>query len=95
MNSSKAKTTAQMVQQVVACLHAGGVVLLPTDTVLGLAVMPQLSHAVNKLYAMKSRPRAKALPVMVANIEQVEDLGVSISQNIKKQLCRYKSIENP
>ncbi|MDE0781541.1 MAG: L-threonylcarbamoyladenylate synthase [Planktomarina sp.] len=84
MNSSKAKTTAQMVQQVVACLHAGGVVLLPTDTVLGLAVMPQLSHAVNKLYAMKSRPRAKALPVMVANIEQVEDLGVSISQNIRR-----------
>ena len=84
MNRSKAKTTEQMVQQVVACLHAGGVVLLPTDTVLGLAVMPQLSHAVNKLYAMKSRPRAKALPVMVANIEQVEDLGVIVSQNIRR-----------
>ena len=84
MNSSKAKTTEQIVQQVVACLHSGGVVLLPTDTVLGLAVMPQLSHAVNKLYAMKSRPRTKALPVMVANMMQVENLGVNISQTIRR-----------
>ncbi len=44
------------------CLNGGGIVLLPTDTVLGLAVSPAHDDAVARLYALKDRPREKNLP---------------------------------
>ena len=47
---------------VVACLHSGGIVLLPTDTVFGLAVLPTETLGVDRLYALKARPRAKLEP---------------------------------
>ena len=71
---------------VVACLHSGGIVLLPTDTVFGLAVLPTETLGVDRLYALKVRPRAKALPIMVANANQVSELGVIISPAIEKVL---------
>jgi L-threonylcarbamoyladenylate synthase len=71
---------------VVACLRTGGVVLLPTDTVFGLAVMPTSAEGVDRLYALKSRPRAKALPIMQANATQVFELGVIMSAAIEQAL---------
>jgi len=67
--------------RIVAALRAGGVVLLPTDTVLGLATLPNMQAGVDRLYALKDRPRAKALPIMVATSEQLADLGVSSHTN--------------
>ncbi|WP_417242923.1 L-threonylcarbamoyladenylate synthase [Celeribacter sp.] len=58
-----------------ACLNGGGIVLLPTDTVLGLAVSPAHDDAVARLYALKDRPREKNLPIMVADMSQIADLG--------------------
>lgn len=71
---------------IVACLRTGGVVLLPTDTVFGLAVMPTKAEGVDRLYALKARPRAKALPIMLANATQVAELGVIMSPAIEQAL---------
>lgn len=60
----------------VTCLRAGGVVLLPTDTVLGLAVMANNSAGITRLFALKARPNSKNLPIMVANIDQIAALGM-------------------
>ncbi|BCB79496.1 hypothetical protein Pflav_059060 [Phytohabitans flavus] len=43
--------------QVKDCLLDGGVALLPTDTVYGLAVHPTRPDAAARLFAMKRRPR--------------------------------------
>jgi L-threonylcarbamoyladenylate synthase len=48
-------------------LHAGGVVLLPTDTVYGLACLPSRPEAVALVYAMKDRPHDRRLPIIVAD----------------------------
>ncbi|AJE46202.1 L-threonylcarbamoyladenylate synthase [Celeribacter indicus] len=66
------------VAEIARCLTEGGVVLLPTDTVLGLAVSPARSDAVDRLYALKMRPRDKNLPVMVADAGQIAALGAEI-----------------
>tara|TARA_B100000787_G_C16147651_1_gene275020 strand:+ start:534 stop:1163 length:630 start_codon:yes stop_codon:yes gene_type:complete len=71
---------------VVTCLHSGGVVMLPTDTVFGLAVLPTQTLGVDRLYALKARHRTKALPIMVANAGQLADLGVVISIAVEKLL---------
>ena len=75
------------VPRIVAALRAGGVVLLPTDTVLGLATVPNMQAGVDRLYALKDRPRAKALPIMVATSEQLADLGVILTPTIEQALA--------
>jgi L-threonylcarbamoyladenylate synthase len=86
VSESLSKFSQEVVSDVVSSLQVGGVVLLPTDTVLGLAVLPDCQASVQKLYALKARLRSKALPIMVANLKQVEDLGVIVTPNVEKLL---------
>lgn len=74
------------VAEVVACLNDGGVVLLPTDTVLGLAASPAHSSAIDRLYQLKDRPREKNIAVMVANHTQVLEIGAEVSGDAEKLL---------
>jgi L-threonylcarbamoyladenylate synthase len=54
----------------VESLRDGGVVLLPTDTVYGLACLPTSPDAVDRIFAMKQRPSDRRLPIIVADLEQ-------------------------
>lgn len=67
--------TSPTIETVAECLIDGGVVLIPTDTVLGLAVSPAHPQAVDRLYALKDRPREKNLPIMAASPDQIDALG--------------------
>ncbi len=46
------------------CMAAGGVAVLPTDTVYGLACEPHSARAVGRLYALKGRSAARPAAVM-------------------------------
>ncbi|MDR2189834.1 MAG: Sua5/YciO/YrdC/YwlC family protein [Candidatus Peribacteria bacterium] len=76
----------QDIKQVVSTLQQGGVVVLPTDTVYGLAVVPTDATAVKKIYTLKERPMSMFLPIMVAHIGQLEELGVDINEPARKLL---------
>jgi tRNA threonylcarbamoyl adenosine modification protein (Sua5/YciO/YrdC/YwlC family) len=52
-------------------LRQGSVVAIPTDTVYGLAVAPDRPGAVERLFALKGRPRDVPLPVLVGSWAQV------------------------
>ncbi len=65
------------------CLAAGGVVLLPTDTVFGLAALPTRPGAVARIFALKDRPAHKNLAVMIANLGQLEDLGAVVTDRVR------------
>lgn len=54
----------------VAALAAGEPIVLPTDTVYGVAVDPARPGATERLFAVKERPTAAALPVLAADVEQ-------------------------
>jgi L-threonylcarbamoyladenylate synthase len=45
------------------------VVAIPTDTVYGLAAALDQPAAIARLYDIKNRPRSKAIPVLLANLE--------------------------
>lgn len=60
------------VAAVVRALRAGGAVVLPTDTVYGLAALP--GHE-DRLYALKDRPEQVPIAVLVADAEQAATLG--------------------
>jgi L-threonylcarbamoyladenylate synthase len=71
-----ATPTAQ--QEVLAAaaeaLRRGGLVVLPTDTVYGIAAHPALPGAIARVYAVKERPAEKALPLLVASADQAATL---------------------
>lgn len=69
----------RIVNEAKQTLMSGGVVLLATDTVLGLVALPSDSSAVDKVYALKQRPREKNLPIMVASQDQIAALGGGIT----------------
>ena len=73
-------------EELVACLRGGGVVLVPTDTVYGLAVQPGNADAIERLFKLKNRPPERQLPVMVASAQHVAALGVTISRAAQKLL---------
>jgi len=71
---------------IVECLENGGVVLLPTDTVYGLAVSPKFDEAIDRLFALKRRPRNVNLPIMVASDAELEALGFEVSEPARRLL---------
>ena len=70
--------------EIIRILLSGGVALIATDTVYGLAVLPTNEQAVEKIYALKCRPRNMFLPIMVANMEDLEALGLDINPIARK-----------
>jgi L-threonylcarbamoyladenylate synthase len=60
-------------------LQRGGVVVVPTDTVYGLAVRPEPGDAVQAVYRAKGRPEGMQLPVLAASLDQVRALGVDVT----------------
>lgn len=78
--------TQDRVDEIVACLSNGGVVLLPTDTVYGLAVGPEFDESIDRLFALKQRPRNVNLPIMVASEADLEPIGFQISESARRLL---------
>ena len=76
----------EAMQRAVACLQDGGVILVPTDTVYGLAVLPTKPKSVEHLFAIKSRPGSVNLPIMVADATQLGDLGAVVNSSAKALL---------
>jgi L-threonylcarbamoyladenylate synthase len=64
-------------------LRRGGVIAYPTDTVYGLGACMNSAEAVEKIFMVKSRPRSMALPLLVGNISQIEQLAAGVSQTAR------------
>ena len=62
-------------RQAVTVLARGGVVAYPTDTLYGLAVDPSRGSAVEALFRVKAREAAHAIPLIAADLSQVERVG--------------------
>lgn len=56
------------------CIRAGGIALFPADTVYGLAVDPGNEDAIDRMYALKGRPRDKRSALMYFSVDDVPEL---------------------
>jgi L-threonylcarbamoyladenylate synthase len=61
-----------------ALLRRGEVVAFPTDTVYGVGAHALQTEAVARLYAVKGRPFSKAIPVLIARVEDVQRVARAI-----------------
>jgi tRNA threonylcarbamoyl adenosine modification protein (Sua5/YciO/YrdC/YwlC family) len=60
----------------VDALARGELVVLPTDTVYGLAARPDAPGATERVFRAKSRPRSLTLPLLVADLPAARDVAV-------------------
>jgi len=86
MSRPEAPHPGDEIGRIAACLTGGGIVLLPTDTVYGLAVHPAVPAAVERLFALKRRVRSRQLPVMVDGEAALAALGVRIGAAARRVL---------
>jgi L-threonylcarbamoyladenylate synthase len=56
----------------VAALDRGEIVVIPTDTVYGLAARPDVTGATDRVFEAKRRPRDLTLPVLAPELLQAE-----------------------
>ena len=73
----------------VEALGSGSVVAVPTDTVYGLAVVPSLPDAVERLFSVKERPGDVPLPVLVASWQQVDAVAGHLDSAAERLAIRY------
>ena len=62
-----------------AVLNAGGVAVIPTDTVYGLAAHPGFQDAVERLYTIKGRESGKKIALLASDAKAVETFGFPLS----------------
>src|SRR5690606_18474421 len=64
-----------VLEPVAEALRAGEVVVLPTDTVYGLAAALSSPEAVRRLAVVKGRPATVPIAVLVADVDQAGEVG--------------------
>ncbi len=74
----------EQVKKGVEILRGGGVVAFPTDTVYGIGASIYDRAAVDKVFGLKERPKEMALPVLVADIAQMEE----VTEGLPPLACR-------
>ena len=64
-------------------LQDGGVVAIPTDTLYGLAADALNPVAIEKVFAIKERPEGLALPVLLADPEQLHQVADVVPDQLR------------
>ena len=63
------------VERAAAALASGGVVVIPTDTVYGLAARADDAAAIDRIYALKARSRDKELQLLIPDVGWLDRLS--------------------
>lgn len=64
------------IEDIVAALDRGAVLVLPTDTVYGLVCDATNKSAVEKIFKIKDRNKSKPLPVFIEDVEMAKNYAV-------------------
>ena len=83
------ETMVEVLHDAVAVLRQGGVVAYPTDTVYGLAVDAMAVEAIVRLYDVKGRSDAKALPLIIGDVGQLTEVAASVPPQAEKLIAAF------
>ena len=84
---SKSDTAA--IGQAVEALRRGSLIVMPTDTVYGLAADARLPDALDKIYEAKSRERGKPIPLLAVGVAAVEAFGARLGAVERRLAVRF------
>ncbi|HLW50223.1 MAG TPA: Sua5/YciO/YrdC/YwlC family protein, partial [Sphingobacteriaceae bacterium] len=75
-------------KQSLETLRSGGVILYPTDTIWGLGCDALNVAAIEKIYAIKGRDKAKSMIILLENENQLESYVREVP-DVAYQLIEY------
>ena len=67
--------TPEGIARAAELLRAGEVVAFPTDTVYGVGIAASRADRIDALFALKARPADRRIPMLVADLAGVRELG--------------------
>jgi L-threonylcarbamoyladenylate synthase len=73
----------EVLHELAEILKAGGVALLPTDTIYGLHAVATDEQAVARVTAMKGRADDKRFVVIASSIDQLRALGATVPEELE------------
>lgn len=79
----------ELVARAAGVLARGGLVIFPTDTLYGLAADPRSRDGVARVYEIKRRAPDQALPLIAADLRQVESAAVFLSPGTRRLASRF------
>jgi L-threonylcarbamoyladenylate synthase len=65
-------TASEARQKAARAMRAGGLVAFPTDTIYGVGAAYNSAEGVARIFALKGRSADKAIPILIASIEQLD-----------------------
>jgi len=81
------QAVAHRIEEAAAILEGGGLLIVPTETVYGLAADARLEGAQDRIYDAKQRERGKPIPLLAADADAVACAGVEFNE-IEERLAR-------
>ncbi|MFA5199983.1 MAG: L-threonylcarbamoyladenylate synthase [Candidatus Omnitrophota bacterium] len=79
----------RQIKQSAKVISGGGLVIIPTDTVYGIAVSALDKKALDKLFEIKKRPKDKPFALIVSKKEKVEELSRNIPVAAYKLIYKF------
>lgn len=79
----------EALETVAEILNGGGVGVIPTDTVYGLAAHPAHSAAVERLYEIKGRENGKPIALLAADADAVTRFGFPLGATAAKMAAAH------
>jgi L-threonylcarbamoyladenylate synthase len=84
-----AECDPDVIDDAIDVLSSGGLVIIPTDTVYGVAASPLRPDGVARLYMAKGRPLDRAIPVLVSSFEGATHLVRDVDPVSRKLMERF------
>lgn len=71
MLDARTQPLSRVVEEAAAVVRDGGTIVFPTDTVYGIGCDPTCHPAIDRIYALKGRPREKPLVLHFAHVDDL------------------------
>jgi L-threonylcarbamoyladenylate synthase len=84
----KCDLTASEMDEVLATLRAGELIVFPTDTLYGIGADPFKEASVKKVFVAKNRPFDMPLSIAVSNEKMMESVAV-LNNNARKLIRKF------
>lgn len=82
-------SAAAAIDEVAAILDRGGLVVIPTDTVYGVAARLDRPEAIARLYVAKGRPEDKPIPVLIGSPGELARLTRDLPPGAEAFVSRF------
>ena len=81
--------TPETIRRAAELLREGQLVILPTETVYGVAVRPDSSEAMARLYAAKGREESKRMAFLAGSLEFLYAAGVQVPEAAERLAATF------